>query len=118
MNLRTLACFAFFTGGLVWVGRYFLGDDPAALYWVGLAVLGVALAAAGASLVKKGTWWLRLIVGTALPVLVWSLYSAVRPVGDELLVDAICGGVAVVVAVLVVALAPSSTRHHHGTHAR
>lgn len=118
MNLRTLACLAFLVGGLVWVGRYFLGEDPPALHWVGLGVLVVALAAAGASLVKKGTWWLRLIVGAAFPALVWSLYSAIRPIGDELLVDAICGGLAVVASVLVVVLSPSPARHHHGTHSR
>lgn len=123
MNLRTLASLAFLVGGAVWVGRYFLGDEPPALYWIGLGMLGVALAAAGASLVKKGAWWLRLVVGVALPALVWSLYSAIRPAGealdvDVLLLDALCGGAAIVVAGLVIVLAPARERHHHGTHAR
>ena len=67
----------------MWVGRLVLDEEPAILFWVGLALLTVALAAAGASLVTKGTWWLRLIVAVALPALVLSLYSGIRPMADS-----------------------------------
>jgi hypothetical protein len=117
MNLRTLACLAGLAGGLVWVGRAFLGEDPSAVYWVGFGLLAVALAAAGATLVKKGTWWLRLIVAVAFPLLVWSLYAAVRPAGDPLVVDGVAGALAMVVAVLFVARAPASS-HRPGSHVR
>lgn len=117
MNLRTVSCLAGIAGGLVWVARAFVGEEPTILYWIGVALLAVWLAAAGASLVKKGTWWLRLIVAVALPLLAWSIYAAVRPATDPLLLDAVVGGLAIVVAVLVLVLAPAPARSH-GSHAR
>src|SRR5215203_65361 len=77
--VRMLACLGAIAGGLVWVGRLVVGEEPAVLSWVGLALVTLALAAAGASLVTKGTWWLRLIVAVALPALVLSIYSGIRP---------------------------------------
>ena len=117
MTLRTLSCLAGFAGGLVWVGRAFVGEDPVAVYWIGAALLLGWLAGAGASLVKKGTWWLRLIVAAALPLLVWSIYAAVRPSTDPLVLDAVAGAVAMVASVLVLVLAPGPAREH-GSHAR
>ena len=115
--LRMLACLAALAGGLVWVGRLVLGDEPASLFWVGLALLTVALAAAGASLVTKGTWWLRLIVAVALPALVLSLYSGLRSMADTVVVDAVAGAVAVLLALGVWIFAPRPTRSR-GAHAR
>ena len=117
MNLRTVSCLAGIAGGFMWVARAFVGEEPTILYWIGVALLAVWLAAAGASLVKKGTWWLRLIVAVALPLLAWSIYAAVRPATDPLLLDAVVGGLAIVVAVLVLVLAPKPARSH-GSHAR
>jgi hypothetical protein len=117
MNLRTLACLAALAGGLVWVARAFQGDDLPGVYWVGSGLLAVALVAAGTLLVKKGTWWLRAIVAVAFPLLVWSVYAVVRPAGDPLAVDGVAGGLAIVVAGLVVARAPRSTARA-GSHAR
>src|ERR1700752_1571519 len=91
-----LACLGALTGGLLWVGRLVLGDEPAVLFWAGLALLALALAAAGASLVTKGTWWLRLIVAVALPALVLSLYSGIRTMADTVVVDAVAGALAMV----------------------
>jgi len=118
MNLRTSSCLAGIAGGLVWVGRAVLDEDRAIVYWVGGALLLVWLAGVGASLVKKGTWWLRLIVAVALPLLAWSIYAAVRPTMDDtVLVDAVVGGLAVGVSVLVLVTTPRRS-HSHGTHAR
>ena len=100
----------------MWIARLVVGEDPAVLYWVGLGLVALALAAAGAALVKKGTWWLRLIVAVALPALVLSIYSAFRPVADTL-VDAVAGGLAVVLGLGFVLFAPRPARKH-GAHAR
>ena len=117
MNLRTLSSLAGIAGGVAWVVRAFVGEEPEILYWVGVALLAAWLAGSGASLVKKGTWWLRLIVAVALPLLVWSIYAAVRPATDALLLDAVCGCLAIVAAVLVLVFAPAPARSH-GSHAR
>ena len=108
--LRTLSCLAGIAGGLAWVGRAFVGEEPTILFWVGVALLALGLAAAGASLVKKGTWWLRLIVAVALPLLVLSIYSAVRPATDPLLLDAVAGGIAALLAVGIWLFAPRPVR--------
>ena len=101
----------------MWVARLVVGEDPAVLYWVGLGLVTLALAAAGAALVKKGTWWLRLIVAVALPALVLSIYSAFRPLADTLVVDAVAGGLALVLGLGFMLFAPRPTRKH-GAHAR
>ena len=101
----------------MWIGRLVLDDEPDILFWVGLALLMVALAAAGASLVSKGTWWLRLIVAVALPALVLSLYSGIRSMADTVVVDAAAGGVAVLLALGSWLFAPRPVRSR-GAHAR
>ncbi len=87
------------------------------LFWVGLALITVALAAAGASLVTKGIGWLRLIVAVALPVLVLSLYSGIRPMTDTLAVDAAAGGLAMVLGLGFWLFAPRPVRSR-GAHTR
>lgn len=117
MSLRTASCLTGLLGGGVWVARTVVGEDPALVYWVGLALLGVAFATAGASLVKKGTWWLRLIVAVAFPALVWSIYAAIRPATDALAMDAVSGGLAVLFFVVLWWASPAPPRTH-GSHAR
>jgi hypothetical protein len=112
-----LACLAALAGGLVWVGRLVLDEEQVLLFWVGLALITLALAAAGASLVTKGTWWLRLIVAVALPALVLSLYSGIRPMAGTVTVDAVAGGVAIVLALGFWLFAPRPV-HSRGAHAR
>jgi hypothetical protein len=83
-------------GGLAWVLRSLvLGAASAgdAAYWVGFVLLAVALAATGAGLVTAR--WLQVLVGAALPVLVWSVLEVVRGGGT-----AVEGVVGLVVAVL------------------
>jgi hypothetical protein len=104
------------------VGRPGLpGRRPAGGLLLGFGLLAFALATAGTMLVKKGTWWLRAIVAVAFPLLVWSVYAVVRPAGDPLAMDGVAGGLAIVVAGLVVARAPRSSaanRARAGSHAR
>jgi hypothetical protein len=115
--LRTIACLAALAGGLAWVSRLVLGEEPAVLFWVGLGLITVALAAAGASLVTKGTWWLRLVVAVALPALVLSIYSGIRPMSDTVAVDAVAGGLAMVLGLGCWLFAPRTVRSR-GAHAR
>ena len=115
--LRLLACLGALAGGLAWVLRLVLGDEPVVLFWVGLGLVALALAAAGASLVTKGTWWLRLIVAVALPALVLSLYSGVRTMADAVVVDAVAGGLAMVLGLGFLLFAPRPVRSR-GAHAR
>ena len=128
MNLRTAAPVAGIVGGTCWVARLVLdllgSADSAAseiLYWAGLVFLAIAFAEAGISLVRKGTVWLRAIVGIAFPLLVWSLVEFLHPVTDPEIVDGICGLIVLVVAVVQLnrlrgEAAPR--RRHAGLHAR
>jgi hypothetical protein len=115
--LRTLACLGALSGGLAWVARLVVGEEPELLFWGGLALITLALAAAGASLVTKGTWWLRLVVAVALPALVLSLYSGIRPTTDTLAIDAAAGGLAMVLGLGSWLFAPRPARSR-GAHAR
>ncbi len=79
---RSLACLLGFLGGGAWVlrlGLALVGDPDgflgAALEYGGLVLLLVALFAAGAGLVKQSTAWLRVVVGVAFPLLVWSVVT-------------------------------------------
>ncbi|GAA2127256.1 hypothetical protein [Nocardioides bigeumensis] len=116
--LRLLACLAALAGGVVLAVARLLDGTLEALYWVGLALVAVALAGAGAGLVKSGAGWLRIVVGAAFPAMVLSVYSAVRP-ADPDLVDLASGVVAVVLGVvfLVRPLRSSGRERYHGSHA-
>ncbi|WP_435746381.1 hypothetical protein [Nocardioides sp. SYSU DS0663] len=87
-------------GGLAWIVRWFLGDGAAAdpAHWTGSALIAVSLAAYGGGLVRVA--WLRVVVGLALPVLVWSVLVVLRDGPDAALVDALVGVGMVLVAVL------------------
>jgi len=103
MNLRVLAVLAGVLGGACWVARWVAGREGEvaswadSAYWAGLALLGLALAGVGAGLVSRSAVWLRVLVAIAFPLLVWSVYSVLRGADDDLRLDAILGGVAVVV---------------------
>lgn len=128
MKLRNIAHLAGAVGGLCWIVRLPLDAadlaqaalDP--LRWVGLGLVAIALAGAGTGLVSKSAVWLRVIVGVALPALVWSVLEVVRAGGDALVVDAIVG--AAVLAVSVIGLrrnsravnSHSGSRGHSRTH--
>jgi hypothetical protein len=117
--LRLLACLAALVGGLVWVVFRLVDGLPDVVYWVGLALVALALAGAGAGLVKRSAVGLRLVVALAFPALVLSLYSAIRP-ADERLVDLGGGGLAALVGIVFALRRSRSAEHqrYHGSHAR
>lgn len=95
MSLRAVAAAAGLLGGACWVVRWVADPSWAdAAHWVGLGVLGVALAGVGAGLVSSSATWLRVIVAVALPLLVWSVYSVVKGSGDDLGLDGVLGALA------------------------
>jgi polyferredoxin len=115
---RSLACLLGFVGGGAWVLRFGLDlvGDPdgflgTALEYAGLLLLLVALFAAGAGLVKQSTTWLRVVVGIAFPLLVWSVVTLAYPLG-EVGVQALAGVVAIVVSGWVMVAAPRSRTGH------
>ncbi|MCW2797411.1 hypothetical protein [Nocardioides sp.] len=99
MSLRVPAALAGLLGGACWVARAFA--DSEGLRWAGLALLGLALVATGAGLVKAA--WLGLIVGVAFPVLIWSVLEVLHDSSgaEDVNVDAVAGGVVALVALAV-----------------
>lgn len=134
MSLRVLGVVAGVLGGLCWVGRWgadLAGSDPgwsSAAHWVGFALIGIALAVAGAGLVSSSAAWLRLIVAVAFPLLVWSVYMVLQGESDGVLLDGVAGLVAIVVSVAVFMMGAGAARgardedhrrsRRHGAHAR
>lgn len=131
MSLRVLALVAGLLGGGCWVARWgtdLAGSAPTwtdTVYWVGLGLLGLALACAGGRLVSRSALWLRLIVALAFPLLVWSVYAVVKGDDDAVMLDGVLGAVAIVGSLALFALAgrdadgPEPTlRRGHGSHAR
>ena len=123
--MRAAAAVAGLLGGLCWVGAVWAD----ALVWPGAALLALAVLAAGAGLVSRSAVWLRCIVAVCFLALVGSVLEVLRENVDEDLVLAAAGGVAAVVAVLVLARRrpePAQTssysshaaRRARGTHAR
>ncbi|MCW2850944.1 MAG: hypothetical protein JWM84_608 [Nocardioides sp.] len=85
-------------GGLAWLVRHVAGMEQ--LRWPGLALLGVALAAAGAGLVSSSAAWLRVIVAVCFPVLVWSVVEVLHESAEDALVDAVAGAAIALVCLL------------------
>lgn len=126
MTMRVVAATAALAGGLCWTARWgadLAGSSPGwadAASWAGLVLLGVALAAVGAGLVRAA--WLQAIVGVAFPLLVWSVYAVLRGDGDGIALDGVLGAVALLAGAGVLV---ASLRHHragveaarrHGAH--
>jgi hypothetical protein len=131
MSLRVLALVTGLLGGGCWVARWgtdLAGSAPTwtdTVYWVGLGLLGLALACAGGGLVSRSAVWLRLIVALAFPLLVWSVYAVVKGDDDAVVLDGVLGTVAIVGSLALFALAgrhaaadAPSPRRGHGSHAR
>jgi hypothetical protein len=111
--LRSVATAFGLVGGFCWVVRVLVDQDV--LAWAGLILLGVASAAAGATLVKSGAVPLRLFVAVAFPALVWSVLELVRDAGPDRSIDGGFGAAAVVAALVAwLRRAPSSGRHAPG----
>jgi len=129
MSLRVLALVAGLLGGACWVARWgadLAGSTPTwadPAYWIGLGLLGIALACAGGGLVSRSAVWLRLIVAAAFPLLVWSVYAVVKGDDDAITLDGVLGAVAIVGALALYSLTgrnPADPEPHHrpGAHAR
>ena len=134
VNLRSVALACGLLGGGLWLTRFILdlagaGSDTLAdaLYWGGLALLAVVLVGFGMSLVSKSALPLRLFVGVAFPVLVWSVIEVFHTAGTEVGLDGVVGGVIALLSVVALLRGGGrdrerehSRRHgrHHGAHAR
>jgi len=129
MSLRVLALVAGLLGGACWVARWgadLAGNAPTwseQVYWVGLGLLGLALACAGGGLVSRSAIWLRLIVAAALPLLVWSVYAVVKGDEEAIMLDGVLGAVAIVGSLGLYALtgrdaAAVESKRRPGSHAR
>lgn len=128
MSVRVTALIAAVLGGLCWVARWgadLAGNGPGwgeAAHWAGLVLLGLAVAVVGAGLVSRSATWLRLIVGIAVPLLVWSVYAVIKGESDAIALDGVLGILAVVLAVLLMLAGGSSPeredphRRGHGSH--
>jgi hypothetical protein len=117
--MRAFACVAGIVGGACWLVRALLDGGAAdALWYAGLVLLGVAILLAGLSLVAKSPVWLRAIVGFGSVALAGSVLFTVRSEGDADVVDAIAGGIALVVSAVLLVRRPQREPRHHGSHAR
>lgn len=94
-------------GALAWVARWALADssafDPDLLLWVGAGLLSVLAVAAGAAMVRPPA--LRVVVGTCLGLLCWSLGAVAGLDGDP-----VRAGIVGLVLVVVVPVAWERTR--------
>ncbi len=81
MGPRRIAGIAAVLGGAGWVlssaltGSDESGGHGGPLFYGGLVLLALALAAAGYALVEKAPVWLRLVVATAVPLLVLMIWQ-------------------------------------------
>ena len=109
MGLRIAAALTGLVGGLTWIAALVFEQTSGSgliadvLTWAGLFLLGIATLGAGASLVSRSATWLRVIVAVCFAVLVWSVLQLLADSFDGATVYAVFGGVAVVVAVVVLA---------------
>jgi len=117
MDLLTLTRLAGLAGGLCWLARLLLfiaghgsGFGASALFWLGSMLIGAGLVGAGASLVSSSATWLRLIVGVAFPLLVWSVLQVVHDVADPRAVDGVLGVVFAALAARALVRAPRPQR--------
>ena len=117
MDLLTLTRLAWLVGGLCWLARMLLflaghgsGLGASGLFWVGSVLIGAGLVGAGASLVSSSATWLRVIVGVAFPLLVWSVLQVIHQAADPRAVDGVLGAVFVVLAGLALARSSGSGR--------
>ena len=104
MTVRQLGGLLAVVGGLTWLLGLVVVPDivgETALRWVGLAMVLLALACFGLTLVKGSALWLDLVVAFAAPALFWAVYEVVRAeLGAAGSFHAILGGVVALVGLL------------------
>jgi hypothetical protein len=97
--VRYVALGAGLLGGIGLVANLFVDRDE--LGWVGLGLIGVAVAVAGAGLVREA--WLKLVCAAGSVALGWSLLEVLHEAAADRTVDAVAGGLTTLcVAVAVV----------------
>ena len=133
--MRVPAAVAGSLGGLCWLAAYVADRVDAGaglvdgLTWAGVALLTIAVLAAGAGLVSSSATWLRFVVAVCFAALVGSVLLVLREGGDPLLVDAVFGAAVLLVSIVALvrarrarpaeaAAAPPSSRRSRGSHAR
>ncbi len=110
VTLRSVATASGLVGGLCWLARLF--SDHEVLGLAGLILLGIAAAAAGATLVSSSAVPPRLFVAIAFPLLVWSVLVLLRDAGPDRPVDGGFGAVAMVSAAVAWVRRPVSSGRH------
>ena len=89
-SVRVLVLGAALVGGICLVARLFV--DAAALEWVGLVLLAVAVGAAATGLVRQP--WLAAVAGAGSVALAYAVLETARSVGPDREVVAVAGGLA------------------------
>jgi hypothetical protein len=109
--VRFVALGAALAGGVCLVAHLFVGPDP--LAWVGLALLGVAVAVVGGSLVRQP--WLVLVTAAGSVGLAWASLEALRAVAPDRELEGVVGGLATLcVAVAMLRPAAEPSRREEG----
>lgn len=119
--MRALACASAFMGGACWIARLLLeGAAADAAFWAGAVLLGLAVLGLGLQAVPRAPVWLQAIVGLGSVGLAWSVLATVRAELDAEVVDAVAGGLAVVVfaALAMRWYDARPRRRQHGSHSR
>jgi hypothetical protein len=112
--MRTPAASACLLGGICWLGVFLVDKSSGgglvdALTWAGAALLAICAVVAGAALVSRSAPALRVLVGVCFAVLVASVVQVVRQSGDVVAIDALFGGLAMVVAIVAMVRASKRT---------
>lgn len=126
--MRAPAAVAGLLGGLCWLAAAVVdaaggGGLVDALTWAGIALLAIAALAAGAAVVSRSVVWLRVLVSICFLALAASVVQVIRDAGDPVVIDAVVGVGAAVVAGVVLARRrtpepASHPRRRRGSHAR
>jgi len=131
MTPMRLGClFAIFGGGC-WlyygIAAHSSGDSSRGLvFYIGAAMLTVAVFGFGIQAVRRSPLWLRVIIGLCAPVFGWMMLLTFYDLADSggltrATVNAAVGGLAILVGLLRWGAGrPPKTRAHHarGSHAR
>ncbi len=102
MSSRILVTAAALLGGVCWVAHMFV--DAGALVWLGMVLLGLALAVVGAGLVRAP--WVRAVAAAGSVALAGGLVELGRNTAEDRVFLGIVGGSATLVVAATVVLRP------------